>query len=130
MGEAKRNPRPIVSDSISSTASQVVLDALDAGLDIEDIAPDKGPKIRGEARFNPFIIRAGYGNYGSPFKENNEYKTESYNLGLGVDLGKMFLDVSYSRVISQYEDRMYDGSEIINIDEERNRLLGTIGFRF
>lgn len=52
MGEAKRNPRPIVSDSISSTASQVVLDALDAGLDIEDIAPDKGPKIRGEARFN------------------------------------------------------------------------------
>tara|TARA_R110002049_G_scaffold180856_3_gene347861 strand:- start:144 stop:878 length:735 start_codon:yes stop_codon:yes gene_type:complete len=52
MGKAKRNPRPIVSDSISNTASQVVLDALDAGLEIEDIAPDKGPKIRGESKFN------------------------------------------------------------------------------
>ena len=52
MGKAKRNPRPIVSDSISNTASQVVLDALDAGLEIEEIAPDKGPKIRGESKFN------------------------------------------------------------------------------
>lgn len=52
MGKPTRQARPIVSNSIGEAAGLAVLDALDAGFDIEDIAPDKGPKIRGEAKFN------------------------------------------------------------------------------
>lgn len=52
MGKPNRQIRPIISDNISEAAGLAVLDGLDAGFDIEDIAPDKGPKIRGEARFS------------------------------------------------------------------------------
>ena len=52
MAQPTRGPRPIVTDSISGTAGQSVLDGLDAGFTIDEIAPDNGPKIRGEARFN------------------------------------------------------------------------------
>ena len=48
----RRQARPIVDSSLSEAAAQSVLDGLDAGFDIEEIAPDKGPKIRGEAKFN------------------------------------------------------------------------------
>ena len=52
MAKPNRGPRDIVTDSISETAGQSVLDGLDAGFTIDDMAPDNGPKIRGEARFN------------------------------------------------------------------------------
>ena len=52
MAQPTRAPRPIVSDSVTDTAAQSVLDGLDAGFTIDEIAPDTGPKIRGEARFN------------------------------------------------------------------------------
>lgn len=52
MAQPTRGPRPIVSDNVTDTAAQSVLDGLDAGFTIDEIAPDTGPKIRGEARFN------------------------------------------------------------------------------
>ena len=52
MGTPKRQANPVVSSNLSEAAGQIVLDGLDAGFDIEDIAPDRGPKIRGEAKFN------------------------------------------------------------------------------
>ena len=52
MAQPTRGPRPIVSENISDVAAQSVLDGLDAGFTIDEIAPDNGPKIRGEARFN------------------------------------------------------------------------------
>ena len=52
MSKNTREVKPIISDSLSDASGQLVIDALDAGFDIEDIAPDKGPKIRGEAKFS------------------------------------------------------------------------------
>jgi len=52
MAQPTRDPRPIVSDSVTDAAAQSVLDGLDAGFTIDEIAPDKGPKKRGEAKFN------------------------------------------------------------------------------
>ena len=52
MPQPKRNPRPIVSESVGDVAAQAVLDGLDAGYTIDEIAPDRGPKIRGEAKFD------------------------------------------------------------------------------
>lgn len=52
METPKRQPNPIISSSLSEAAASAVLDGLDAGFTIDEIAPDKGPKIRGEAKFN------------------------------------------------------------------------------
>ena len=52
MGTPKRQANPIISSNLSDAAGQIVLDGLDAGFDIEDIAPDNGTKIRGEAKFS------------------------------------------------------------------------------
>jgi len=52
MGTPKRQANPVVSSNLSEAAGQIVLDGLDAGFDIDEIAPDKGPKIRGEAKFS------------------------------------------------------------------------------
>ena len=52
MGQLKREGTPIINDSLSGASSQIILDALDAGMDIDEIAPDKGPKIRAKTVFN------------------------------------------------------------------------------
>ena len=52
MGTPKRQPNPIISSSLSEAAASSVLDGLDAGFTIDEIAPDTGPKIRGEAKFS------------------------------------------------------------------------------
>ena len=51
MATPKRNPKPIISGNIGDAASSIVLDALDAGFDIEEIAPSKGPKLKGQHTF-------------------------------------------------------------------------------
>ena len=52
MSKNKRPPNPIISSSLSEAAASSVLDALDAGFTFDEIAPDTGPKIRGEAQFS------------------------------------------------------------------------------
>lgn len=52
MSTPKRQPNPVISPSLSEAAASSVLDGLDAGFTIDEIAPDTGPKIRGEAKFN------------------------------------------------------------------------------
>jgi len=52
MSTPKRQPNPVISSSLSEAAASSVLDGLDAGFTIDEIAPDKGPKIRGEAKFS------------------------------------------------------------------------------
>lgn len=56
MAKKRNTPRPIISNNLSDAAGQVVLDALDAGFDIDEITlnPDKKAtrQIRGEAKFS------------------------------------------------------------------------------
>ena len=56
MPKKKRIPKPVISDSLSQASGQIVLDALDAGFDIDEITinPDKkkGRRVRGESKFS------------------------------------------------------------------------------
>jgi hypothetical protein len=56
MAKKRMTPRPIISNSLSNAAGQVVVDALDAGFDIDEITlnPDKKAtrQVRGEAKFS------------------------------------------------------------------------------
>ena len=47
----KRNPKPILSDNLTNAVEQIILDAQDAGVDLNDIE-DK-PKVRGKLRDKP-----------------------------------------------------------------------------
>jgi len=54
--QKRRNPKPVISNSLSEASGQIVLDALDAGFDIDEITlnPDnvRPTKIRGEQKFS------------------------------------------------------------------------------
>ena len=52
MAKEKRQVKSIISDNIGEAAAQLVADGLDAGFDIEEIAPDTGPKLRAKGKFN------------------------------------------------------------------------------
>jgi len=54
MAEAqkRRTPKPIISSSLSEASRDIILDALDAGYSIDELAPDVGPQIRGEQKFS------------------------------------------------------------------------------
>ena len=48
----KRAPNPIVSSNLSEAAALSVMDGLDAGFTMDEIAPDRGPQLRGEVQFS------------------------------------------------------------------------------
>jgi len=50
--QKRRNPKPIISNSVSEASRDIILDALDAGYSIDELAPDVGPQIRGEQKFS------------------------------------------------------------------------------
>lgn len=52
MAKDRRPPKPIISKNVSDASADILLDALDAGFDIEEIAPERGPKVRGDFKFN------------------------------------------------------------------------------
>ena len=55
MAKKRKMPRPFISNSLSEASGQAVIDALDAGLDIDEISfnnKKKGRKLRGEAKFS------------------------------------------------------------------------------
>lgn len=50
--QKRRNPKPIISNSLSEASRDIVLDALDAGYNIDELAPETGQKLRGEQKFS------------------------------------------------------------------------------
>jgi len=50
--QKRRGAKPIISNSVSEASRDIILDALDAGYSIDEIAPDMGQKLRGEAKFS------------------------------------------------------------------------------
>ena len=50
--QKRRGAKPIISNSVSEASRDIILDALDAGYSIDELAPDMGQKLRGEAKFS------------------------------------------------------------------------------
>lgn len=44
----KRNPKPVISKNVSDAVEQIILDAQDAGVNLDDI--EDGPKLRGKLK--------------------------------------------------------------------------------
>ena len=86
-------------------------------------------KIGTELNIKPFILRAGYSNYGSPTKEENTNK-ESFCYGIGINNGNYFIDLAY--VLSQGSDRhlLYAENNTIELINTNHTILFTLGLRY
>lgn len=91
-------------------------------------------RIGGEVRLDPFSIRLGYANYGSPFK-NASLKTaqNSFSGGVGYRKDGLFLDLAY--VYSSYSDKYYLYDSSINPTPSINKItrgaiVTTFGYKF
>ncbi|WP_316821292.1 OmpP1/FadL family transporter [Pedobacter gandavensis] len=85
---------------------------------------------------NSFSLRAGYGNNGTPIKnDNNSYfATKFYTGGLGYRVNNYYLDLAYQRVENNVDLDSYflnDQSEpVANIKTGKNNIFLTFGVRF
>tara|TARA_B100001758_G_C18401760_1_gene609456 strand:+ start:1151 stop:2587 length:1437 start_codon:yes stop_codon:yes gene_type:complete len=86
-------------------------------------------KIGTELNLKPFILRAGYSNYGSPTKEENTHK-ESFCYGIGINNGNYFIDLAY--VLSQGSNRhlLYAETNTIELVNTNHTIVFTLGLRY
>ena len=87
-------------------------------------------RLGGEANFHPLKLRAGYALYGSPFKDREEFETENYSAGIGVDFGSTFLDMSYTISKNNSEYNIYSSENSTDVINEKHYLMFTLGFRY
>lgn len=89
-------------------------------------------RVGSEVKFNPFSLRVGYGLYGSPLKDNPEYETENYSIGIGINMQSIFCDVSYSisKQISNHAMYNSESEEFTLVNTDSHYLLFTLGYRF
>ena len=87
-------------------------------------------RLGGEANFHPLKLRAGYALYGSPYKDREEFETENYSAGIGVDFGSTFLDMSYTISKNNSEYYIYSSENATDVSNEKHYLMFTLGFRY
>lgn len=93
-------------------------------------------KIGAEARLDPVKLRIGGAYYSSPFKDNNAFGGDRYDLtaGIGTRFGNTFIDLAY--VYSKYNtgDLPYSVNNVpsynAKIKETNNIIALTLGFKF
>ena len=87
-------------------------------------------RLGGEVNFHPLKLRAGYALYGSPYKDREEFETENYSAGIGVDFGSTFLDMSYTISKNNSEYNIYSSENATDVSNEKHYLMFTLGFRY
>jgi len=87
-------------------------------------------RLGGEANFHPLKFRAGYSLYGSPYKDREEFETENYSAGIGVDFGSTFFDMSYTISKNNSEYNIYSAENTTEVSNEKHYLMFTLGFRY
>ena len=71
-------------------------------------------RIGAEANIKPVYVRLGYAMYGSPFGQtfSGNQVTSFFTGGIGVRNKKTYLDVSFTRKISQEDYYMYNSNYV------------------
>jgi hypothetical protein len=84
-------------------------------------------RLGAEINLKPFVIRAGYSNYGSEFA-NKDLSRESFSYGLGINNGGYYFDAAY--ILSQRNDEHLLHSGPISLVNTNHSLVFTLGFRY
>ncbi len=92
-------------------------------------------RVGTEWRLGLIQLRAGYGNYGSPFKSGvNDGQIQTYSGGIGFRSNEFFMDAAFVYAKSEQNYYLY-GTDLIQTLPARNKysnynLLLTFGYRF
>lgn len=85
-------------------------------------------KIGAEINIKPFVLRAGYANYGSALV-NRDISRENFSYGIGINNGSYFIDVAY--VLSQgANEHLLYSDQPVSLVNTNHSLLFTLGFRY
>ena len=89
-------------------------------------------RLGSEVRLHPFNLRFGYALYESPYKEREEYDTESFTFGAGFQHNNYYFDVAYIYSKNNDDHLLYNENLInpIEMVNERNSLIFTLGFKY
>ncbi|MBC7914472.1 MAG: hypothetical protein H7Y07_10160 [Pyrinomonadaceae bacterium] len=98
-------------------------------------------KIGTELKLNPMLLRFGFNTTGNPY-QNAEYTSTSISAGLGYRVHNLSFDLAYSHISTDYNTSPYilspdyryyastGSGETASINNVRNQVFATIGFRF
>lgn len=92
-------------------------------------------RVGAELNLEPFVIRGGFRYEQNPFATNLEFKPDetrqTLSFGGGYRSKNYNIDVAYSRSTLAITDPVYQtSSEAANIDQSRNNLIFTVGWRW
>jgi long-subunit fatty acid transport protein len=85
-------------------------------------------KIGAEMNIKPFVLRAGYANYGSAHAKK-DHSIDNFSYGIGINNGSYFIDVAYVLSQGASEQLLYSETPI-SLANTSHRLLFTLGFRY
>src|SRR5690606_37410387 len=94
-------------------------------------------RVGGEYMIAPdVLIRAGYGHSGGPFKDFDS-PTQTVSAGLGYRINNVYFDLAYQHFSQKYSLNAYllddaNGhySPVVDVDNVRNSVFLTAGFKF
>lgn len=94
-------------------------------------------RVGGEYMVAPaLLIRAGYGHTGGPFKDF-ESNIQTVSAGLGYRIDNVYFDLAYQNQLQKYslnpyvlDDANGHFSPIVDVDNSRNSVFLTVGFKF
>ena len=122
------------SASDLSDADDAFFDDLNEKLD-NDLDNNINFRFGGEIRLDIFRLRGGLNLSGTPYADDDELDS-SLSLGAGVRWEKYFLDLGYRRIMNNELYNPYVVATpgvpqpVVNIDDNRNTFLLTMGVRF
>ncbi len=91
-------------------------------------------RLGGEYLFTDNLLaRAGFGYNGGPYKDFDSH-TQLVSAGLGYRINNMYIDLAYQNVTQEYGHSPYTleslASPVADINNTRNRVFMTLGFKF
>jgi hypothetical protein len=112
-----------------STSEYLTTDFENENLTITNIyKTTENIKIGAEMTIKPFVLRAGYAKFGSPFIAK-DFSRENFSYGIGINNGAYFIDISYILSQGANEHLLYNEAPISLVNTNHNLLL-TLGFRY
>ncbi|MCR9286841.1 MAG: hypothetical protein NXI23_05540 [Bacteroidetes bacterium] len=90
-------------------------------------------RLGGEFAYEILRFRAGFSITDNPY-DNVSEKNNALSLGIGVRGKTVFADFAFKRIMNESEYTPYVTNSapqsIVNIDDQRNKLMLTVGFKF
>lgn len=94
-------------------------------------------RVGGEVKLGPAALRAGYGFYGSPYKDSDAFKKNTLSAGIGfkgksayIDFGYVYTKYSADYSLYKLDGDLSEFTPYAGLDMSNHSMLVSVGFRF